>query len=165
MRTSPTDTTCRLHLLDSVSGHALQHWEFADRDQISIGRSSECDIFVTDPQVSRQHAELLFRDGQWHLRSQGRNGTWVRGLRVEEVPLADRAIFRLGATGPMLQLFVDSAKSETPSATLDNIDPHQFDFLQVNQDVVADEVDQIVSTEAFQKLRDESDRLRQTDIH
>lgn len=165
MLTSDTQTACQLHLLDSVSGHALQRWEFAGRDKISIGRAAECDIAVSDPQVSRNHVELCFRDGNWQLRSLGRNGTWIHGSRVEEQALQDRAIFQLGSTGPMIQFFLEAGRTETSSATLDNIDPQQFDFLSIDRESVANEVEQIVGSEAFQKLRVETDRLRQTDIH
>jgi hypothetical protein len=52
---------------------------------ITLGRSRECDCVVSEPSVSRRHAELR-RDGeQWLLRDLGsRNGTRVNGLRVLE---------------------------------------------------------------------------------
>jgi hypothetical protein len=51
--------------------------------QITLGRSAECDCLLSDPSVSRRHAELR-RDGdRWLLRDLGsRNGTRVNGLRV-----------------------------------------------------------------------------------
>ena len=52
---------------------------------ITLGRSRECDCVVSEPSVSRRHAELR-RDGeQWLLRDLGsRNGTRVNGVRVLE---------------------------------------------------------------------------------
>jgi hypothetical protein len=51
--------------------------------QLSIGRSPGCDCRVSDPSVSRRHAELRREDGRWLLRDVGsRNGTRVNGARV-----------------------------------------------------------------------------------
>src|SRR5438874_2327362 len=49
-----------------------------------IGRRSDCQIFVPDMRVSRQHARL-WRDGDaWTLEDLGsNNGTYVNGLRVQ----------------------------------------------------------------------------------
>ncbi len=50
-----------------------------------IGRRSDCQIFVPDMRVSRQHARL-WRDGeQWTLEDLGsNNGTYVNGVRVQQ---------------------------------------------------------------------------------
>lgn len=52
---------------------------------ITLGRARDCDCVVSQPSVSRRHAELR-RDGRrWLLRDLGsRNGTRVNGLRVLE---------------------------------------------------------------------------------
>src|SRR4051812_8664943 len=49
-----------------------------------IGRRSDCQIFVPDMRVSRQHARL-FKDGEgWTLEDLGsNNGTYINGARVE----------------------------------------------------------------------------------
>ena len=52
---------------------------------MTIGRSPDCDCLLTEPSVSRRHAELR-RDGErWLLRDLGsRNGTRLNGMRVTE---------------------------------------------------------------------------------
>jgi len=49
-----------------------------------IGRRSDCQIFVPDMRVSRQHARL-WRDGeQWSLEDLGsNNGTYINGIRLQ----------------------------------------------------------------------------------
>ncbi len=143
-----------LQLLDSALGRPLQRWECASFRHLRIGRSPENEISLTDPQVSRLHVELIYRDGQWHLISHGRNGTWIRGSRVERAVLSNRAIFQLGSSGPMLQLLTEQAGSEARSATVDSFDPKDFDFLNVDQEQLAAEVTRIAESDAFQKLRD-----------
>ena len=54
-------------------------------ESMSIGRAPDCDCLLTEPSVSRRHAQLR-RDGErWLLRDLGsRNGTRLNGARVTE---------------------------------------------------------------------------------
>ncbi|QDT91216.1 FHA domain-containing protein [Gimesia algae] len=69
--------------------------------KITIGRELDCDVRVTDPDVSRRHCELQIRDGQLFvvdLNSQ--NGTFVNDKPVQtESPLHPGDHLRIG---PML---------------------------------------------------------------
>jgi hypothetical protein len=52
-------------------------------DELLIGRHLACDVVLSNAQVSRQHARLLFRDGRWILHDLASlNGTTVNGARV-----------------------------------------------------------------------------------
>jgi hypothetical protein len=52
-------------------------------DQLLIGRTRGSDVVLSDPEVSRRHAQLHFRDGKWILEDlRSRNGTTVNGVRV-----------------------------------------------------------------------------------
>ena len=49
----------------------------------TIGRSRQCDVVLTDPNVSRQHAELRPRGGSWVLSDLGAtNGVVLNGRRI-----------------------------------------------------------------------------------
>ena len=49
-----------------------------------IGRRSDCQIFVPDMRVSRQHARLSRQGDSWTLEDLGsNNGTYVNGIRVQ----------------------------------------------------------------------------------
>ena len=148
-----------LQMLDSALGHSLQSWEFSGRTPIRIGRGSDNDIVVSDQQVSRFHVELLFSQSGWSLRSHGRNGTWIDGSRVDSSHLSDRLIFQLGSSGPMFQFLAAAAAANT-SATLDNMDPHEFDFLRIDERQKNDEVQEIVESDSFRRLCEEAERLR-----
>ena len=44
---------------------------------VSIGRSSECTIPIKDRYLSRRHAEIVAKDGEWTLKDLGSaNGTY-----------------------------------------------------------------------------------------
>jgi hypothetical protein len=50
------------------------------RTELLIGRSSACDIVLTDPSVSRRHVRLVYRDGKWVVHDlHSTNGTMLNG--------------------------------------------------------------------------------------
>ncbi len=53
--------------------------------QILIGRDPACDVCLSDPTVSAQHARLDFHDSQWWVEDlQSTNGTYVNGVDVSQ---------------------------------------------------------------------------------
>jgi Protein of unknown function (DUF3662)/Inner membrane component of T3SS, cytoplasmic domain len=51
---------------------------------VVLGRSRQCDVVLSDPNVSRQHAEIRPRGGSWVLTDLGStNGSRVNGRRIE----------------------------------------------------------------------------------
>ncbi len=65
--------------------------------QAILGSSPQCDITLTDPQVSKKHA-LLYRQGDdWYLRDlDSRNGVYHNGKKVAMTPLRAGDIILLG---------------------------------------------------------------------
>jgi hypothetical protein len=50
----------------------------------TIGRSRQCDVVLTDPNVSRRHADLRPRGGSWVLSDLGAtNGVVLNGRRID----------------------------------------------------------------------------------
>jgi hypothetical protein len=80
-------------LIFSLAGHS---------GGVSLGRRGEADISVPwDPEMSRLHAELLPRAGEWTVTDDGlsQNGTWVNGLRLTgRRRLADGDLVQVGRT-------------------------------------------------------------------
>lgn len=69
----PTDPDHVLLALDWDGGQS----------ELLLGRHHHCDVVVTDPTVSRRHARLTFRDGNWVVQDlDSTNGTFVNGARV-----------------------------------------------------------------------------------
>ena len=55
-----------------------------DRDRCLVGRDAAADIVINDRRVSREHAEILRREGKYFLRDLGsKNGTSINGDRLE----------------------------------------------------------------------------------
>lgn len=62
---------------------AGRRYKLAEREYV-IGRRSDCQIFVPDMRVSRQHARLTKDGDGWTLVDLGsNNGTYVNGVRLE----------------------------------------------------------------------------------
>lgn len=86
-----------------------------EHKMLTIGRSPDCDIVLDDRQVSRIHARVLWRDGQYEIEDLGsKNGTHLNGRDVigrhalrdgDEIQIALRyklAFVDAGATAPLL---------------------------------------------------------------
>src|SRR5436305_1889310 len=60
-------------------------------DRLSIGRGSDNDIYLDDPMVSRNHAEVVRQpDGSYQVRDLGsRRGTFLGSRRIEQAALRD----------------------------------------------------------------------------
>jgi FHA domain len=73
-----------------------------DLKTVTIGRRFETDISLPwDGEVSRLHAELEYRAGEWTICDDGwsQNGTWVNGLRLAaRRRLADGDLVKIGRT-------------------------------------------------------------------
>ncbi len=80
---------------------------------ISIGRSLDNDIILDDPHVSRQHAQLRRRYGQYVLYDlDSTGGTTVNGLRVREAVLNHGDV--IGFAG--VKVHFERADAPTPPA-------------------------------------------------
>jgi pSer/pThr/pTyr-binding forkhead associated (FHA) protein len=74
----------------------------AGAGSVTIGRRLEADVpLAWDPEVSRLHAELEFKAGEWTLCDDGysQNGTYVNGLRIHgRRRMTDGDLLRIGQT-------------------------------------------------------------------
>ena len=61
-----------------------------DRNNLTIGRTSENDIHLKSASVSRRHARIVKEDGKPKIIDCGsKNGVFVNAFRVEEQELQD----------------------------------------------------------------------------
>ena len=66
-------------------------------EKMTIGRSPETDVFLDDVTVSREHATLVRRGGDWYLDDSGSlNGTYVNRRRVDSHRLEDGDELQIG---------------------------------------------------------------------
>jgi len=73
----------------------------------TIGRAPDCDVVISEPAVSRRHAEVRWQAGTWQLADTGsRNGTYVDGARIQAAPLSALCRVTLGQSHAVVQLSV-----------------------------------------------------------
>jgi pSer/pThr/pTyr-binding forkhead associated (FHA) protein len=74
-------------------------------DRATIGRSRDCDVILSDPNVSRRHAEVV-RDGDaWVVLDLGStNGIKVNGRRTERAELRPGDRLTMGLTELVFEL-------------------------------------------------------------
>jgi pSer/pThr/pTyr-binding forkhead associated (FHA) protein len=85
--------------LESVDPWVTKLRIAVDRLPASIGRDADADIQIPDRWVSRVHCELFELDGALAVRDLvSANGTFVNGIRIEEIALAPGDELLLGMT-------------------------------------------------------------------
>jgi pSer/pThr/pTyr-binding forkhead associated (FHA) protein len=68
-----------------------------DHDRMTIGRRPDSDVFLDDVTVSRDHALLVKRSGEYYLDDLGSlNGTYVNRHRIESHRLEDGDELQVG---------------------------------------------------------------------
>lgn len=71
-------------------------FELKDRPMI-VGRSPECDVFLNDMTVSRNHAEIVPFEGGYEIRDmRSFNGIWVNNTNVESQVLVPGDVIQIG---------------------------------------------------------------------
>jgi FHA domain len=72
--------------------------DWAESDRLLLGRHPACDIVLSDPSVSRRHAQLTFRGGVWVIQDlASTNGTAINGAQIGRAALHAGDILTLGS--------------------------------------------------------------------
>jgi len=101
---SPIDSTARAFLLVRTEGAALVRFDLGGA-LISIGRASDNDVIVDDPEVSRHHCQLKLQHGAYSFTDLGsRNGSWINDQQISEVALGPGDSIRIGSTDIAFQV-------------------------------------------------------------
>jgi len=101
-----------------------QRHSFEQGQTIRIGRSTDNDVVVSDPSVSRQHAQLAWGPDGWVFEGLGRAGTFVRGGAVTRLLVAEPVELSLASPlGPVVRLEPSQPASEAASPGQDGLPP------------------------------------------
>lgn len=92
-------------------------YTFAPGTTVRIGRSSENDIVISDPTVSRRHAQLSWDASGWVWQNAGQAPTFLAGQPVTQFSVGQQAVVNLAwPEGPLLQLTSAVAESDPAAA-------------------------------------------------
>jgi RsiW-degrading membrane proteinase PrsW (M82 family) len=82
-----------------------RRYRFGQDQVVRIGRSTDNDVVVSHPTVSRQHARLAYGPDGWVFEGLGRAGTFQHGSAVTRVLLREPVELALASPhGPVIQL-------------------------------------------------------------
>jgi RsiW-degrading membrane proteinase PrsW (M82 family) len=82
-----------------------QRSTFEQGQTVRIGRSTDNDVVVSDPTVSRQHARLAWGPDGWVFEGLGRAGTFLRGGAITRLLVAEPVELTLASPhGPVVRL-------------------------------------------------------------
>ena len=150
-----------MQLLGTAHGQPLQAWEFADQSLIHIGRSSDCDVVISSPVVSRSHAYLKREGEDWELCCVSQNGVFINGERVQTRRLSDGVVFRLASNGPYLRF---RQFQEGRNQAMETIPPDEagtLPLLLLDAEKRDRQVEAVADGEYFQQLQELARQLRQ----
>lgn len=86
-----------------------------ERPRMVVGRGRQADLVVSEPTISRAHAALVHREGQWFVEDlESTNGTVVNGSRRKQAPLRDGDEIQMGRL--ILRVYLKSAPEERTGA-------------------------------------------------
>ncbi len=89
------------------------------RDDLVLGRVSQCDVVLDDAKASRRHARLLVTGSVVELEDLGsHNGTLLNGKRITRRTLRDGDEIRIGATSLHFREEVEAAAAPLRPAPL-----------------------------------------------
>jgi pSer/pThr/pTyr-binding forkhead associated (FHA) protein len=87
---------------------------------ITVGRSQDNHIILDDPHISRHHAQIRLRFGQYTLfDADSQSGTYVNDVPVREHRLQSGDVIRLGATS--LVYMEDSPQNDHQTGHIDAV--------------------------------------------
>src|SRR5215813_9186376 len=99
----PEGTVHRTAALICISGRSIGQMFLLSKEETTIGRAPECDVFLDDEGVSRHHAKIIRQDDTLILMDLGStNGTYSEGERIQVFTLDDGAKIQVG-TATILQ--------------------------------------------------------------
>ena len=104
-------------VLDVVDGQDRGRRFVSEQSSVRLGADPLCDVVLTDPTVSRNHAEVRARGAGFMLIDlQSTNGTFVDDERVESAPLEAKSTFRLGRSELRFDVLTEKVSVSTTSS-------------------------------------------------
>jgi serine/threonine protein kinase len=101
LRRLPTVSGAKVYLHDQLTGEQLQ----LRKPCTVLGRTSNCDIQVSAPEVSRRHCQILVQAENVLLEDLGSTqGTRINGRRIERCVLHDGDVLDVGKHGYIVRL-------------------------------------------------------------
>lgn len=98
---------------------------------VIVGRGKDCDIFIDDKKISRNHAELSIKDGKLKINDlQSSNGTFVNGNKITEMTNLSNGD-TISFEKHLYTVTIEMAKNEEPIEEETPVEENNIDFTAV----------------------------------
>ena len=85
------------HLLVRVRGAELGRVTLLSPERMRVGRSQDCELWLSDDGVSRKHASLIREGNHYVVEDEGSaNGTFIGGVKITRHELHDGDVIQFG---------------------------------------------------------------------
>jgi hypothetical protein len=96
------------YYLEVIEGLDCGHIYPLNCEVVYIGRHSQCEMSLIDPEVSRRHLKVTANPSGWLIDDLGStNGTWLNGQRITRQALSPGDRIQIGQTVLMLKRYAD----------------------------------------------------------
>ena len=84
------------YLVITLNGKQIGRHEL--KGEATIGRATDCEVWINDLGISRRHAKIELRpDGRWFVYDlKSRNGVYLRDVQVTDQILTDGDVLKIG---------------------------------------------------------------------
>ncbi|MBW2606457.1 MAG: FHA domain-containing protein [Deltaproteobacteria bacterium] len=87
-----------------------------DKDKITIGRHESNDIDINNPAVSKQHARIIKKQGNYLIEDlKSTNGTYLNTVRIISRYLKDNDVINIGKHTLLVNIKTENDKNPTHS--------------------------------------------------
>ena len=84
-------------ILELIQGPGSPQKFFLESDSYVLGRSSGADLVIKNPELSRLHAKLIKKEGDWTLLDLGsKNGIFLNQIKVHSATLNQGDTIQMG---------------------------------------------------------------------
>ena len=135
-----------------------------------VGREPGCDVELSDPLVSRRHAEVSCASGQWIIRDlQSANGLFVNGRRIDAAPIGDGITVVFGTDGPSSRAGArarggsTAASASDDAAAQDSVEDYAQRYFNSGDDESAGSRT-VMIRKAYQKVQQQQKRTHRLTI-
>ena len=119
-----SDSASRTPALICINGRSVGQTFLLSKEETTIGRAPECDVFLDDEGVSRHHARVIRKKDKLILLDLGStNGTYHDGERIEVLTFEDRQRIQLG-TATILEFRYQDEQEREFHALLETFRTH-----------------------------------------
>ena len=99
-----------------MDGSVAEQWELTVTKPFVVGRGKDAQGQIADAETSRQHFQIVSKDGKFVVEDKGsRNGTFVNGKRETSAELKFEDRLRAGETH---FIFVDQKRTDLSDGTI-----------------------------------------------